>query len=212
MAYTRKPLTVRYCQQCHEPYEAVDRRCLYCRPGCKTAASNARRAAATARRKAASQALASPSPLGQLTPEPETALPAAPAGPGFGKLTLASAAGNLLAEAVKSMWSPKATTTGPPAGGWPTWPPAELLATTGPGELFHDPSWEKPLVLTPVTYHQHQLYLCVEEGLTVVLRQPSPGCWQYVRTLDELALLAAQPPLSGIQALLARSQETDPHA
>ena len=33
MAYKRKPLTVRYCQECREPYEAVDRRCLYCRPG-----------------------------------------------------------------------------------------------------------------------------------------------------------------------------------
>jgi hypothetical protein len=209
MAYTRKPLTVRYCQQCREPYAAVDRRCLYCRPGCKTAASNARRAAATARRKAAPDALDPSPPLGQLTPVPDATLPAAPAGPSFGKLALASAAGTLLADAVKSFVGPKATTTGPPASGWPTWPPAELLAATGPGVLFHDPSWEKPLVLTPVTYHQHQLYLCVEEGLTVVLRQPSPGAWQYVRTLGELALLAAQPPLSGIQALLARSQQNE---
>ena len=112
-----------------------------------------------------------------------------------------------MADAVKSFLGPKATTAGPPASGWPTWPPAELLVATGAGELFHDPSWETPLVLTPVTYHQHQLYLCVEEGLTVVLRQPSPGSWQYVRTLGELALLAAQPPLSGMQALLARSPQ-----
>jgi hypothetical protein len=209
MAYTRKPLTVRYCQQCREPFAAVDRRCLYCRPGCKTAASQARRAAATAQSKAAPEDLAPSPPLGQLTPEPKPALPAAPAGPGFGKLALASAAGTLMADAVKSFLGPKATTTGVPTTGWPTWPPAELLVATGPGVLFNDPSWERPQVLTPITYHQHQLYLCVEEGLTVVLRQLSPGSWQYVRTLAELALLAAQPPLSGIQALLARSQAPD---
>lgn len=204
MAYKRKPLTVRYCQQCGEPYAAVDRRCLYCRPGCKTAASQARRAAATARRKTAPDALLPSPPPGQLAAVPEATLPAASAGPGFGKLALASAAGNFLSDAVKSLWAPKAAAAAVPPSGWPTWPPAELLAVTGPAVLLTDPSWKEPQLLTPVTYHRHQLYLCLEEGVTVVLRQTSAGSWHYVRTPAQLALLAAQPPPTGIQALIAK--------
>jgi hypothetical protein len=61
--------------------------------------------------------------------------------------------------------------------------------------LLTDPSWLAPQLLTPVRYHGHQLYLCVEEGLTVVLHHAGPGRWQYVRTPAQLAQLAAQPPL-----------------
>jgi hypothetical protein len=141
MAYQRKPFTARRCQHCGDPYAAVDRRRLYCCPGCKTAASQARRpsAAASAQTK---QAAATPAPSTSLAPLPagpplaaEPALAAPPAGPGnpsFGKLMLATAAGNLLTDAAKSFWSPKAAAATTPTSGWPTWPPAELLATTGP--------------------------------------------------------------------------------
>jgi hypothetical protein len=65
-----------------------------------------------------------------------------------------------------------------------------------------DPSWGTPQWLTPVRYHGHRLYLYVEEGLTVVVRQDRSGLWHYVRTPAELAQLAAQPPRTGLQALL----------
>jgi hypothetical protein len=211
MAYQRKPLTARFCQQCGDPYHAVDRRRLYCCPGCKTAASQARRpsAAARAARRAADHLPVTAAPVIPPSAEgaTESALAAPPAGPpnpSFGKLVLATAAGNLLTDAVKSFWTPTAAGRAP-ASGWPTWPPAELLAATGPPVLLTDPSWLAPQLLTPVTYHRHKLYLCVEEGLTVVLHQLSPGRWQYVRTPAQLAQLATQPPISpGMQALLAK--------
>lgn len=201
MAYHRKPLTARHCQQCGDPYHAVDRRRLYCCPGCKTAASQARRPSTAARAQR-------PLPDPALPLVPETALAAPLAGPGhpsFGKLVVATATGNLLADAVKSFWKPTAAAGAAPASGWPTWPPAELTAATGPPVRLTDPSWPTPQLLTPVTYHRHQLYLCVEQGLTVVLRQLGPGNWHYVRTPAQLAQLAAQPPVApGMQALIAK--------
>jgi hypothetical protein len=135
------------------------------------------------------------------------ALPAGPPNPSFGKMVLATATGNLLADAVKAIWTPTAAAGRAPASGWPTWPPAELLAASGPPVLLTDPSWLTPQLLTPVTYHRHQLYLCLEEGLTVVLRHVGPGHWHYVRTPAQLAQLAAQPPVApGMQALLAKYQ------
>lgn len=218
MTYQRKPLTARFCQQCGDPYQAVDRRRLYCCPGCKTAASQARRpsAAVQAARRAAdylpvATALAtapeSPSASAVVLESTLAAPPAGPPNPSFGKLVLATATGNLLADAVKVLWTPTATAGRAPASGWPTWPPAELLAASGPPVLLTDPSWLTPQLLTPVTYHRHQLYLCLEEGLTVVLRHMSPGHWHYVRTPAQLAQLAAQPPVApGLQALIAKYQ------
>jgi hypothetical protein len=202
MAYAKKLPTPRQCQHCRDPYEAVDRRRLYCCPGCKTAASQARRPKATAKAQAQnSAALPAPAALDLAGP------PAEPArtGPSFGKLVLATATGNLVSDALKNLWAPKSAASSAPASGWPVWPPAELLAATGPPVLLTDPSWPTAQMLTPVTYHGHQLYLCLEEGLTVVLRQVSAGRWQYVRTPAELAQLAAQRPLSpGIQQLIAQ--------
>lgn len=216
MAYQRKPLMARHCQHCGDPYEAVDRRRLYCCPGCKTAASQARRPSAAERAARRAAAHLSPHIAGPPAPEVPAAPalstasdqarpPAGPPNPSFGKIVLATAAGNLVADAVKSLWAPTAATGKAPASGWPTWPPAELLAATGPPVQLTDPSWLTPQVLTPVKYHGHPLYLCVEEGLTVVLHHAGPGRWHYVRTPAQLAHLAAQPPVApGIQALLAR--------
>jgi hypothetical protein len=212
MAYKRKPPTPRLCVQCGDPYEATDRRRLYCCPACKTAASQARRPSTATKAKpkpaattlSASLDLTTPS----LPPVVESTLaapPTAPATPSFGKLVLATTTGNLLTEMVKALWAPKAAAGGAPVSGWPTWPPAELLAATGPPLLVSDSTWPIEQWLTPVRYHGHQLYLYVEEGLTVVVRQASPGLWHYVRTPAELAQLAAQPPApTGLQALIAQ--------
>jgi hypothetical protein len=207
MAYTRKPLTLRLCAHCRDPYEAVDRRRLYCCPGCKTAASQARRPSTAAAAKASGAAgVSAPTPaLATLPLAAEPSLAAASPGPGnpsFGKLVAATTAGNLLTDVVKALWAPKTAARSTPTSSWPTWPPAELLAATGPPVRLSDPSWPTPQWLTPVHYHGHTLYLYVEEGLTVVVRQDRSGLWHYVRTLAELAQLAAQPPRTGLQALI----------
>jgi hypothetical protein len=212
MAYQRKPFTARRCQHCGDPYAAVDRRRLYCCPGCKTAASQARRPSTAASAKA-TKAAATPDPSTSLAAPSSADLPLAveptptapvpgPGNPSFGKLVLATAAGNLLTEAAKSLWSPKAAAGSTPTSGWPTWPPAELLATTGPPVRVSDPSWGTPQWLTPVRHHGHLLYLYVEEGLTVIVRQDRSGLWHYVRTPAELAQLAAQAPRTSLQALI----------
>lgn len=207
MAYKKKLATPRRCAQCNDPYEAVDRRRLYCCPACKTAASQARRSATTVRRPGRPPATTSTS----LT-TPPAALPLAapvvasgPGNPSFGKLTLATMAGNLLTDAAKEMWAPKETTGSAPTSGWPTWPPAELLAATGPAVQLTHASWPGPQLLTPTTYRRHQFYLALEQGRTVVLHQTTAGTWHYVETPLELAQLVARPPVSpGMKALLAR--------
>jgi hypothetical protein len=220
MAYQRKPLTPSLCKECGDPYEAVDRRRLYCCPGCKTAASQARRPStvASAKSKPATPVAESSAAREQSLPAlplvTESALaapPTTPGNPSFGKLVLANTTGNLLADMLKALWAPKAAAGSAPTSGWPTWPPAELLAATGPPVQLSDPTWPAPQVLTPVTYHRHQLYLYVEEGMTVVVRQEKPGLWHYVRTPAELAQLAACPPVPvpvGIQALIAKYEPT----
>jgi hypothetical protein len=214
MAYKRKPPTPGLCKHCGDPYEAVDRRRLYCCPGCKTAASQARRPSQAAGAKSKLSAhptepsAAPDQSLPALPLATESALavpPTAPGNPSFGKLVLANTTGNLIAGVLRDLWAPKAAATSTPTSGWPTWPPAELLAATGPPVQLSDPTWLAPQLLTPVTYHRHQLYLSVEDGMTVVVRQEKPGLWHYVRTPAELAQLAAQPPAPvGIQALIAQ--------
>jgi hypothetical protein len=73
MAYRKRPATARTCVHCHEAYEAVDRRRLYCGASCKVQACKAKR-----RRRLAAKgpALAAPStsvatPSTQ-TPSPQT--------------------------------------------------------------------------------------------------------------------------------------------
>jgi len=51
----------------------------------------------------------------------------------------ATAAGNLLVDAVKSFWTPTVATSKVQASGWLTWPPAELLAATVPPVQLTDP-------------------------------------------------------------------------
>jgi hypothetical protein len=43
MAYQKRPATTRSCVHCHDPYEAVDRRRLYCSSSCKVQACKAKR-------------------------------------------------------------------------------------------------------------------------------------------------------------------------
>ncbi|TDN39892.1 hypothetical protein E4631_24960 [Hymenobacter sp. UV11] len=45
MAYHKRPLTTRTCAHCHEAYQAVDRRRLYCSSSCKVSACQRRRRA-----------------------------------------------------------------------------------------------------------------------------------------------------------------------
>jgi hypothetical protein len=114
---------------------------------------------------------------------------------GFGKTVAATVVGNYISDKLTEYLGPKEASTNLPASGWPTWPPAELLATTAPPLLLREPGWA-PLLLTPVTYRKHTFYLCLEQELTVVLYQRATGEWLRVYTPAQLAQLTAQPPQS----------------
>jgi hypothetical protein len=70
MAYRKRPATTRTCIHCHEAYEAVDRRRLYCSSSCKVQACKAkrqRRLAAQAAANAAQRTTSQVTSLGVLS-------------------------------------------------------------------------------------------------------------------------------------------------
>jgi hypothetical protein len=192
----------RTCAQCGTLFLTARKGNVHCSGACNTRAWRARQATVPRPARAAEKpqvaipALHVPaapvSTLG-LAPEPLTP-PAAKQPLGFGTTVAAMVVGNKISEKLSEWWAPKEAATSLPASGWPTWPPAELLATSGPPLLLRDSHWPAPLLLTPVTYRQHRFYLCLDEGLTVVLYQRATGEWVPVRTPAELAQLTAQPP------------------
>jgi hypothetical protein len=75
MAYRKRPATTRTCIHCHDPYEAVDRRRLYCSSSCKVQACKAKRRRRLAAKANAKTALMTTSPstaLGALAPMTST--------------------------------------------------------------------------------------------------------------------------------------------
>jgi hypothetical protein len=208
----------RLCAQCGTTFYSARKGHVNCSGACNTRAWRARQPptpqdAQAAERRAETSALRAPAAL---VPPLESALaPAAdaPAQPlGFGKTVAATVLGNYISDKLTEYLGPKEASTSLPPSGWPTWPPAELLATTGPSLLLREPGWVAPLLLTPVTYRQHTFYLCLDQGLTVVLYQRVTGEWLRVYTPAQLAQLTEQPlqPADRLRVLQTKYAATAP--
>jgi len=165
MAYKKKSLSPRICTHCGDPYQAVDRRRMYCDPSCKTLASNARRRAASASAAPETElaTLAAPEP----TDTPAASLP-------FdlqtvGVVTVGSALGTLgLRVADKLLSSP------PPAPSTPAlpvsvsvapvredpanWFPAAVLATPAASLPVTHPQWPTPQRCLQLEYFGRRFY------------------------------------------------------
>lgn len=204
MASRKQVPQPRVCTQCGTTFYTARKGRLHCSGACNTRAWRARQPAAAQATRAsklqvAPQALRAPAggmPSADTLLEraPEAAVPPVAKPLGFGSTVAATVVGNFISDTLTGWWAPKGEGTSLPPSGWPTWPPAELLATTGPPLQLRDAHWPAPLLLTPVTYREHRFYLCFDEGLTVVLYQLATGEWQPVRTPAELDRLTVQPP------------------
>jgi hypothetical protein len=196
----------RLCAQCGTTFYSARKGHVHCSGACNTRAWRARQAstpqsAQAAEQRAETSALRAPAapvlPLeSALVPTTDAAASPATQPLGFSKTVAATVVGNYISDKLTEYLGPKEASTSLPPSGWPTWPPAELLATTAPPLLLREPNWVAPLLLTPVTYRQHRFYLCLDQGLTVVLYQRATGEWLRVYTPAELAQLSAQPPQS----------------
>jgi hypothetical protein len=204
MASRKQVPQPRLCAQCGTTFYSARQGHVHCSGACNTRAWRARRpstprSAHAADRRAEASALRAPA---ELTPPVDVALaPTADAAAtpatqplGFGKTVAATVVGNAISSKLQEWLGPKEASTSLPPSGWPTWPPAELLAATAPPLLLREPTWVAPLLLTPVTYRKHTFYLCLDQGLTVVLYQRATGEWLRVYTPADLAQLTAQPP------------------
>jgi hypothetical protein len=191
----------RLCTQCGTTFYSARKGRVHCSSACNTRAWRARQPTRPRPVQAAeTSTLRAPAEVGQpldaaLAPTAEVATTATTQPLGFGKTVAATVVGNYISDKLTEYLGPKEASTNLPASGWPTWPPAELLATTAPPLLLREPGWA-PLLLTPVTYRKHTFYLCLEQELTVVLYQRATGEWLRVYTPAQLAQLTAQPPQS----------------
>ena len=216
MAYRKRLPQPLACAQCGAPFLAARKGHVNCSNTCNTRAWRARRAADAGTESPEVAARSEPEAPSLRAPsqEPTSLVPTsareAPAEPlGFFSTVAAAAMGNVVGNKLTDWWSPTQAAAPPPTSGWPTWPPAELLASTGPPLWVHDPRWAAPQLLTPVTHHEHRLYLCLEDQLTVVLYQYASGEWSYVRTPAELARFAATPPQGADRRRALQTQYVD---
>lgn len=147
MTYKRKPLSPRICTHCGDPYQAVDRRRLYCDPSCKTLASNARRRAADTSPTPETASLAAPVPaeasVASLPFDLQT----------VGVVAVGSALGNLGLRVADKLWSspppaprtpatPVTTVSLAPVREDPaSWFPAAVLATPAASLPVEHPQW-----------------------------------------------------------------------
>ncbi|MGI4735735.1 MAG: hypothetical protein ACRYG7_11210 [Janthinobacterium lividum] len=201
---TRKQLPQpRACAQCGTTFHTARKGHVHCSSACNTRAWRQRKPTA--------------SPKSPLTGPPVPPAPSSErvsanlafSGQNVGTIAVGTAAGNLLSDFVKTVFTPKANITAAPASAFPTWPPAELLAAAQPAVWVSNPTWPSGQFLAPVAYHRHTLHLYVEAGLTWVLWQAPTGDWHPVNTPADLAYLAANPPLSpSMRALITRYMPT----
>jgi hypothetical protein len=200
MAARKQVPQPRSCAQCGTTFHTARKGHIHCSGACNTRAWRQRKPAPVAQVSlAGSPAPLAPTPLPVVAP---TTL--AFSGRNVGTIAVGTAAGNLLSDLCKTVFTPQAKAAAP-ASAFPTWPPAELLAAVQPAVWVTDPAWPGGQFLSPVAFHRHTLHLYVEAGLTWVLWQAPTGEWHPVNTPADLAYLAATPPLSpAMRALIAQ--------
>lgn len=190
MAYRKQLPQPRVCAQCGTTFLTARKGHLHCSGACNTRAWRQR------------QPAAAKTPLGRVSGEVAVALPAEASpvtlafnGTNVGTLAVGTAMSNLLSEGVKKLFAPTVRADRSPAGPFPTWPPAELLAAAQPPQWVADPAWGGELWLTPTVWHGHLLHLYAEAGLPYVLWQAPRGDWRLLTTPAELAHLATYQPV-----------------
>jgi hypothetical protein len=197
MAYRKRPATIRTCVHCHETYEAVDRRRLYCGDSCKVQACKAKR-----RRRLATKepALAAPStPVATPTPSSQTLdwnLQ------NLAVLGTAAALGNLGVKVgervVESFTQPSPAALPPAPISAPqlveplNWLPAGLLTANAPRVPLELPALGRSVLFVELHYLGHILYYQPSQRL--LLWRAAPSKLLALRGPDDVCLVAEQLP------------------
>ncbi|RZK32062.1 MAG: hypothetical protein EOO63_02490, partial [Hymenobacter sp.] len=179
---------------CHEPYQAVDRRRLYCGDSCKVQACKANR---RARLAVQGPDLAAPAPvtLPLATPSPHTL---AWNVQNVAVLGTAAALGNLsvkLGEKVVESFqqpSPAALAPAPQVVDPLSWLPAGLLTANAPRVPLELPALGRSVLFVELRYLGHVLYYQPSQRL--LLWRAAPGKLHALHGPAELALVAEQVP------------------
>jgi len=196
MAYHKRPATSRHCVHCHDAYQAVDRRRLYCSSSCKVQACKAKR-----RQRLAGKGT------------PLAALPTALEAPGkpapqtlawnaqnLTVLGTAAALGNLGVKAgervVASFKQPKPAAPVPaplPQLVEPlSWLPAGLLTASAPRVALESVSGGPTVTCVQLQYLGHTLYYQPSQRL--LLWRAAPGNLKVLRSAADVAFVAEQVP------------------
>lgn len=179
MAYTKQPLRPRVCTHCGDPYQAVDKRRLYCSPSCKTLASNARR------RAAPPPVATTPETTDLAAPATTAAAESVPSLPfdaqTVGVVAVGSALGTLGLRAVEQLLSkpassapPLPATTGAGEREDPAaWFPAAVLTTPAATHLLHHPQWPAAKPCLQLDYFGRRFYY--QPALRCLFWECAPG-------------------------------------
>jgi hypothetical protein len=200
MAYRPRPATARTCVHCHEAYEAVDRRRLYCGDSCKVQACKAKRRRRLAAKDPALAAPGTPKATSStLTPSPQTLEWNLQ---NLAVLGTAAAIGNLGVKAgeqvVKGLQKPSPTALpSPPAPILQivdplSWLPAGLLTANAPRVSLESATLGRLVPFVELRYLGHTLYYQPSQRL--LLWRAAPGNLQALGGPDEVAYVAEQVP------------------
>jgi len=198
MAYRKRPATTRTCVHCHEAYQAVDRRRLYCSSSCKVQACKAKRRRRLAAKAAALNAtpVASSTPT---TPETPTTQTLAWNVQNIAVLGTAAALGNLGVKVgervVESFKQPAAVQQPVPQAQLVdplSWLPAGLLTANAPRVPLELPTLGKSVLFVQLQYLGHTLYYQPSQRL--LLWRAAPGKLMALHGPQDVALVAEQVP------------------
>jgi hypothetical protein len=214
MAYRKRPATTRTCIHCHDAYEAVDRRRLYCSSSCKVQACKAKR-----RRRLAAKADAKTTPV---TTSPSTSLGVLPtttaavakvptlqltwSKSNAALLTLTSLAAQLtlrLGDAfVKSFTQPAATK--PLLTDPLSWLPAAFVTHLPQRKALALPLWSQARSCIELRYFGHTFYYQPVERC--LLWEVVPDQYLVILSPEQIPQIAECTPYQPLQAAL---QEAD---
>lgn len=199
MTYRKRPLTTRTCTHCHEAYQAVDRRRLYCSSSCKVQACKAKRRHRLAARAQGQSAntTASVQPLAGLGNPKKANLTVAWSASNAALFTVTSVAAQLLVRVGDTLF--KSLTT--PAAQVPredplSWLPAAFVTSVAQRQPLHLTLWGQARSCVELHYLGHTFfYQPVERCL---LWAVEPGQYLVLTEAAQIALIAQcepyQPP------------------
>ena len=196
MAYTKRLATTRTCVHCHEAYQAVDRRRLYCSSSCKVQACKAKRRRRLAAKGPTLAAPVSASPTPTAPPSQSLSWDAQT----VGVIGVASALGTIgvkigerVIESLTQSSTPALQLVDPLS-----WLPAGLLTGNAPRVSLPVGTTGQTLTFVQLQYLGHMLYYQPTHRL--LFWQAVPGDIRQLQGPDDVALMAEQIPAEAPRA------------